>query len=302
MTIELDPEQIIEEITDSSTFTSWLHDQIDERVPEHEDSSLPYDVTRDSQLDAYVASDDLASEMRQAFEDHDTSWFGITVETDLESAGNAARQLLDTLPADSASRCALGRAFERAVVKVIDNLLSGSDLQGVGRDFTKTDELFAAMLNRVANGVVDTRGLEEERDEAARHAFSETDRVTCDEGGEGNPHDWNPACINPVLVSTVDVSDTGHPIDEPAYTDPLDALTPIDPIDPDARFVREVMVLPINGDRETWGTVTVHVTGDDQEFLVRKNRSVYRAIFATAEAAFTDAFRNASWGLTVTRP
>lgn len=119
--IELSGDDVVEELTENYTFTQWVDERIEERIPE--------DVVRDRQLRDVVQQDDLASLMREAFSNYDTTWFGITTDAaDGEQINQHLIDTLDSLPRNSVERCMLGKAFERAVLKVLSNVLAGEEL------------------------------------------------------------------------------------------------------------------------------------------------------------------------------
>ena len=268
MAIEIDTEVVAEAIMEDHGFTSWLRDQIDERVPEYEAYELPYDVTRDSQLADLISEDDLPSKMRTAFQDHDASWFGIE-GYGMDTTGDHVRQLLDTLPADSASRCALGRAFERAVVRVLDNVLRGDELHGVGRDGRVSDELIRVAYSRVSGTTPAYVSPSHTDDDVTERDESDVvsligQQVTCRDAS--HVHICDETCIDPVPV-------------EPERT----------------RYVREVMVLPINGSRDNYGTVLVHADASDTSWQVSLVGDDRTWTYGSPAAAFSRAFALGAW-------
>lgn len=115
--LELDTADLVDELTESSTFTSWLEERINEAIPEGYE--LPDDVMRDSQLN-----------------DH-------------------ARSMLDSLPHESADRCTLGKSFEHAVVKVLMNVLRGDEMATQTRGHV--DGALMEMVERVVPGALTAR-------------------------------------------------------------------------------------------------------------------------------------------------
>lgn len=191
MTIEIDTDEIVTELTEDSGFTSWIDERIDERSPgEYE---LPYDVTRDSQLDLYVTKDDLAEQVREVLSN------GAAASQDIETTGEQITGLLGTLPVDSVSRCRLGRAFEQAVVRVLKNVLRGEHLvtEDLGEESSRVmDVHLAAAVKRS----LDQLAAPEHEDVATPEWVPPLGtQVTCDAATD-LPHARDEECRNPVPV------------------------------------------------------------------------------------------------------
>jgi hypothetical protein len=121
---DIDVADLTDEIVGEHSFGYAVDERVDERLGDRfadllhthlDDDALPSDLVRDHML--------------------------------IDTVNEHLTELLDSLPTDSDSRCSLGRSFERAVLRVVGNVLDGDALRT--RDGLSLDDKLAFAIGRI---------------------------------------------------------------------------------------------------------------------------------------------------------